>query len=110
MICALALMGGQGHRAVGAEWFVVATVAAISYVRNYVQASRLGGSKVNLRPDRLAGAGTCYAAEMVGAVVLIFGHVAGLYVAAVALVVLFAFMISGAWLLLVAVHEDRSRR
>ena len=47
-------------------------------------------------------------AQMVGAVVLILGHVAGLYVAAVGLIILFAFMISGAWLLLVAVHEDRS--
>jgi hypothetical protein len=110
IVCALALMGGQSHQAVGAEWFVVATVTAMSYVHNYVQAARMGGSKADLRPERLAGGVTCYVAEMVGAVVLIFGHVAGLYVAAVGLIVLFAFMISGAWLLLVAVHEDRSRQ
>jgi hypothetical protein len=47
---------------------------------------------------------------MVGAGVLILGHVGGLYVAAVGLILLFAFMISGAWLLLVAVHDDRSRQ
>src|SRR6516162_1352422 len=40
MICALALMGGQSHQAVGAEWFVVATLAALIYVRNYVQAAK----------------------------------------------------------------------
>ena len=45
IICALALMGGQSHRAVGTEWFVVATVAAVWYVRNYVHAARMGGSK-----------------------------------------------------------------
>jgi hypothetical protein len=39
----------------------------------------------------------------VGAVLLITGHVAGVYVAAVAMVVLLAFMISGAWLLIVGV-------
>jgi hypothetical protein len=110
IICALALMGGQSHRAVGTEWFVVATLAALSYVRNYVHAASMGGSKADLRPYRLAGGTTCYVAQMVGAAVPIFGQVAGLYVAAVGLIVLFAFMISGAWLLLVAVHDDRSRQ
>ena len=107
-ICALALMGGQSHRAVGTEWFVVATVAALSYVHNYVQAARKGGSKADLRPYRLGGGTTCYVAQIVGAVLLFLGRVAGLYVAAVGLIILFAFVISGAWLLLVAVHEDRS--
>jgi hypothetical protein len=110
IICALALMGGQSHQAVGAEWFVVATVAGLSYVHNYVQAARSGGRKAELRPYRLAGGTTCYVAEMVGAAVLIFGRIAGLYVAAVGLIILLAFMISGAWLLLVAVHEDRSQQ
>jgi hypothetical protein len=95
---------------VDAEWFVVATVAAMSYVHNYVQAARRGGSKAELRPYRLAGGTTCYVAEVVGAVLLVFGYLAGLYVAAVGLIALFGFVISGAWLLLVAVHDDRSRQ
>ena len=110
IICALALMGGQSHQAVGAEWFAVATVAGAIYIGNYVQAAKRGGTKAVLRPDRLAGGVTCHLAEIVGAVVLILGYVAGLYVAAVGLIVYFAFLISGAWLLLVAVHEDRSRQ
>jgi hypothetical protein len=108
MICALALMGGQGHQAVGTEWLVVATAAAVIYVHNYVRAAKGGGNKAELRPDRLAGGVTCYVAEIVGAVVLILGFVAGLYVAAVGLILSFALLISGAWLLLVAVHKDRS--
>lgn len=108
MICALALMGGQGHQAVGTEWLVVATAAALIYVRNYGQAAKRGGSKSELRPDRLAGGVTCYVAEIGGAVVLILGSVAGLYVAAVGLIISLALLISGAWLLLVALHEDRS--
>jgi hypothetical protein len=94
---------------VGTEWFVVATVAAVIYVGNYVQAARGGGLRAELRPDRLAAGVTCYVAQIGGAVVLILGYVAGLYVAAVGLIVLFALVISGAWLLLVAVHEDTSR-
>jgi hypothetical protein len=110
IICALALMGGQRHQAVGTEWLVVAAVAGLSYVRNYVHAARMGGIKAELRPYRLAGGTTCYLAQWVGAVVLILGHIAGLYVATVGLIALFAFMISGAWLLLVAVHDDRPRQ
>lgn len=109
IICALALMGGQHHQAVGAEWVVVASVAATIYVHNYAQAAKRGGSKAALRPDRLVGGVTCHVAQIAGAVLLILGYVAGLYIAAVGLIVYFAFLISGAWLLLVAVHEDRSR-
>jgi hypothetical protein len=95
---------------VGAEWFVVATVAATIYVGNYVQAAKRGGMKAELRPDRLAVGVTCYVTQAGGAVVLILGYVAGLYVAAVGLVVLFALVISGAWLLLLALHQDRLRQ
>jgi len=108
LICALALMGGQSHQAVGTEWLVVATAAVVIYVHNYVQAAKRGGSRDVLRPDRLAVGVICYAAEIVGAVVLILGYVAGLYVAAVGLILSFALLISGARLLLVAVQEARS--
>ena len=109
MICALALMGAQHHQAVGSEWLVIAAVATASYVRNYIVAARAGGRRAALRPDRLVAGVTCYVAEMVGAVVLILGHIAGLYVAAVGLVISIALMISGSWLLLLAVHDDRAR-
>jgi hypothetical protein len=54
LICALALMGGQSHQALGTEWLVVATAAVVIYLHNYVQAAKRGGSKDVLRPDRLA--------------------------------------------------------
>ena len=53
IICALALMGGQDHRAVGTEWFVVAAIAAIVYVYGYVQAVRLGGTQRWLHASRV---------------------------------------------------------
>ena len=55
VICALALMGGQSHQAVGTEWLVVATVAAVSYVHNYVQAARRGGIRRIFVPTGLPG-------------------------------------------------------
>jgi hypothetical protein len=50
-----------------------------------------------------------YLAEAIGALILIFGSLSGLYVAAVAIVVNVAFMISAAWLLVVSVYSARMR-
>jgi hypothetical protein len=57
---------------------------------------------------RTLGGTACYLAEMIGAIVLIAGHIAGLYLAAVAIVANFFFMISGSWLLLVGVSTDEA--
>jgi drug/metabolite transporter (DMT)-like permease len=46
VICGLALMGGQDHRAVGVEWLAVSAVAAVVYVYGYVQAIRRGASSL----------------------------------------------------------------
>jgi hypothetical protein len=107
MICSLAVMGGQDHRAVGLEWLLVAALGAIVYVYGYVQAIRLGGSSVGLRSHRLVGGTVLYIAEVTGAALLLAGNIAGLYLAAVAMVLLLAFMISGAWLLIVGISEHR---
>jgi hypothetical protein len=42
-----------------------------------------------------------------GSVLLISGFVAGLYVASVAMVLSFAFFISGAWLLIPGIHDKQ---
>jgi hypothetical protein len=105
VICALALMGGQGHRAVGAESFVVAALAARVYVYGYVAAIRLAGTERWLRPGRVVVACVAYLAELAGAAILFAGHVAGLYIASTALVVLLAYMVTGAWLLIIGVSS-----
>jgi hypothetical protein len=101
VICAVVLMGGQDHRAVGIEWLVVAAISLAIYVRGYVQAVRLGGSVDWLRGGRLVVAAVLYLAQLAGAALLVAGHSVGLYVAAVAMVTALAFMISAAWLLVV---------
>jgi hypothetical protein len=103
VICALALMGGQDHRALGIEWLVVATISIAVYLHGYVQAVRLGGSMDWLRAGRVVVFAVLYLAQLVGAALLAADHVAGLYVAAVSMVAALAFMISGAWLLVVGV-------
>src|ERR1700689_4049787 len=42
MRCALVLMGAQGHRAIGAELFVVAGISWLVFGRGYVKALRMG--------------------------------------------------------------------
>lgn len=109
-IAGLALMGGQGHVAVGLEWLAGASVAAYVYVTGYVHAVRRGGSPVALGGTRLFAGTILHALHILGACLLALGFVAGLYLAATMLVALLAYMISGAWLLVVGVEQDKVRR
>jgi hypothetical protein len=106
MACGFALLGGQTLLALGAEWLALWTLATLIFVRGYVVALRSGMSSIGLTPARLAGGTLCYLAEIAGATCLILGYGQGLYIAAVATIVLFGFLISGAWLLIVGIYED----
>ena len=107
MAAGFALLGDQTLLALGLEWALLWVVATFIFVRGYVVALRAGMSSIGLNPRRLAGGTLCYVAEVFGAVLLILGNGAGLYVAAVATIVLFAFLISGAWLLITGMYEDQ---
>ncbi len=109
MICALALMAGQNHQAIGIEWLIVSSIAALVYVNGYVRAIQSRDSSVGLSLTRLATGTACYIAEIIGAILLTLGYIAGLYLASIAMVVYIAFMITGAWLLLVGVQQDSTR-
>ncbi len=103
---ALVLMGGQGHKAVGAELLVVSCLAAIVYVTGYIRASR-SGNAASL--SRTVSGTALYSAEMVGAIILISGSISGLYIAAIALVANTCYMITGAWLLVVGVYQEKTK-
>ena len=107
IMCALALMGVERYQAVGAEWLVVATIAGVIYVYGYVEAIRSGGSSAGLHGYRVVAGTTCYLAQIIGSLFLLLGHSAGLYTAAAAMVIYFALLISGAWLLIVGVYQDQ---
>jgi len=110
MACSLALIGNQPLAALGLEWFALWLIATIIFVRGYIVAIRAGMSSVGLTLPRLGGGTICYLAEVAGAIFLIFGRSAGLYIAAIATVVLFGFLISGAWLLMIGIQEDQAKR
>jgi hypothetical protein len=107
VLCALALMGGQNHVAVGIEWLLVSSAACAVYVYGYLRARSQGGSPTTLSLLRTISGTTCFVALIVGSVVLLVGATAGLYIAAVAMVILGVYSVSGAWLLVVAAYEDR---
>jgi hypothetical protein len=109
MACSLALIGNQNLAALGLEWLVLWLIATAIFIRGYVLAIRSGMSSVGLNAPRLAGGTICYLAEVIAAIFLILGYGAGLYIAAIAIIVLFAFLISGAWLLMIGGYEDRAK-
>jgi hypothetical protein len=100
-----ALMGNQHLDALGFEWLLLWAIATTLFIRGYVVAIRAGMSSIGLTLPRLAGGTICYFAGVTGAIFLIIGNSVGLYIAAVAIIVLFAFLISGAWLLIIGVYE-----
>jgi hypothetical protein len=109
MASSLALMGNQNLEMLGFEWLVLWLIATVIFIRGYVIAIRSGMSSIGLKAPRLAGGTMCYIAEVMSAVFLILGYSLGLYIAAVAIIVLFGFLISGAWLLMIGIYEDRAR-
>jgi uncharacterized membrane protein (UPF0136 family) len=110
MICAFAIMADQSKQMVGIEWLVIAGVGAYIYVNGYVKAVKTGGSQEGLSLLRVIGGTICYAAQIIGSILLIAGDDIGLHVAAAAMVIFFAFTISGAWLLIVGAHQAKRSR
>lgn len=100
LLSALALMGHQPPVALGAEWLVVAALAAAINTYGYVQAFRLRSSLYALTLVRIVGGSLCYLGQLVGAAMLIDGIMAGIYVGAVSVIATFVYLISGSWLLI----------
>jgi hypothetical protein len=109
MACGFALMGNQSLQTLGFEWAVLWLAATAIFVRGYVVAIRSGMSSIGLSAPRLTGGTACYIAEVIAGVFLIRGDSAGFTIAAIAIIVLFGFLISGAWLLMIGAYEDKSK-
>ncbi len=110
MASGCALFGNQTPGALGFEWLALWLIATFIFVRGYVVAIRSGMSTIGLNAPRLAGGTVCYIAEVIAAIFLILGYRSGLYIAGIGIIVLFAFLISGAWLLMIGIYEEHAKR
>lgn len=109
MACCFALIGNQRLGTLGFEWLVLWVIATAIFIRGYVIALRSRTSSIGLTAPRLAGGTACYLAEVAAATFLALGKVAGLEIAAIGIIVLFGFLISGAWLLMIGIYEDDAK-
>jgi hypothetical protein len=105
MRCALVLMGAQNHWSIGAELFVVSGISAAIFIRGYTRATKTSSE---LRPSRIIGGSLVHLAEMIGAALFFAGYIAGLYIAAVAIVTNTCYMITAAWLLVIGVVDQKT--
>jgi hypothetical protein len=105
MRCALVLMGAQNHRSVGAELFLVSGISAAVFIKGYSQAIRMSDG---LRFSRIFGGSLIHLTEMIGAALFFFGYLAGLYIAALAIVTNTCYMITAAWLLVIGVFDHET--
>jgi hypothetical protein len=106
MICGLGLLANQPYLWLGVEWFAISAVALYVYVRGLVRVSHHGGSGFGSSSLRILTGIAGYAAQIIGSLMLAVGYIAGLYIASVAMVLSFASLISGAWLLIVAACQN----
>jgi hypothetical protein len=109
MASGLALIGNQSPTMLGVAWLILWVIATVIFIRGYVIALRSGMSYIGLNAPRLVGGTICYLAEVISAIFLILGYGSGFYIAAIAIIVLFAFLISGAWLLMMGIYVDRPK-
>lgn len=103
MRCALVLMGAQNHHSIGAEVFVVSGLSLGIFYRGYTKAMHMSQG---LRLSRIVGGSLVHLTEMVGAAIFFFGHLPGLYVAAIAMVANTCYMITAAWLLVIGIADQ----
>jgi hypothetical protein len=107
VICGLALMADQSLIVVGIEWLIVAGIALGIYLYGIFQSRKQGRSlKVTGLTTRVLIGSSLYALQMVGAMVMILNNTWGLYIASVSMVIGLAYMITGAWLLIVGVNQS----
>ena len=110
LICAFALAGNQNHLSIGIEWFIISTSAAFIYIRGYIWSVNKGDRAKALSIRRTIVGTVLYSAQILGSMVLAFGYISGLYIAAIAMLISFTSFISGAWLLLIGIHENRLKQ
>ena len=105
MRCALVLMGAQNHHSIGAELFVVSGLSAAVFINGYAKAIKMSRG---LTLSRIVGGTLIHGAEMIGAAIFFFGHVSGLYIAALAMVINTCYMITAAWLLVIGAFDHET--
>ena len=105
--CGLVLMPGQNHEAIGAELSLLAVVGALIFLYGFRQAFKFGSTPSK---ERMAIGTGLYVGELIGGLVLLSGSISVLYIAAAAILLNVAFMISAAWLLVVSVYSARTAK
>jgi hypothetical protein len=103
--CALVLMGGQNGPAVAVELIGVLLIVEVILYTSIRQAASSADAGVLWRT---IGSFACLVLEQIGALILLFGNPAGLYVVGVGMMSSFIFMVTGAWLLLVGVGAQEA--
>ena len=103
VICAFGLVAGQSSQALGLEWLLISIVAGYIYVKGVVEAKKRGINLMTVGLNRIIIGTGLYLVEILGSLLFLLGYSTGLYIAAVAMIILLAYTVTGAWLLVVGV-------
>jgi hypothetical protein len=84
---------------------VVSGISAVVFAMGYIRALKTSSG---LRLTRIVGGTLIHLTEMIGAALFFFGYLAGLYIAAAAIVVNTCYMITAAWLLVIGAVDQET--
>jgi hypothetical protein len=103
LMSAVALMGDQSHVSIGIVWLLVSIGGGFVYDRPWPITRRASPS--TLTTVRFVIGSALYVGLVVGAVLLLSGVTAGLYVAASSMIILTVYSVTGAWLLVAGARD-----
>ncbi len=109
VICAFGLIGDQHYQVFGLEWLIVSIFAGYIYVKGIVEVKKRGINLLTLGVNRIVVGTGLYVVEILGALLFTLGSMLGLYIAAIAMIILLAYTITGAWLLVVGVCTEKTK-
>lgn len=103
-VSCFALLDAITHVWFGLLWAITTTVALTIYLKGLSNnQNKVFQSNIGVTRARLVVGISLYLAQIIGALLMVGGNKAGIYIATVALTLNMLYLVSGAWLLFIAV-------
>jgi hypothetical protein len=110
LMCTVGLLGRQTFLSLGTLWLIISAVTLAIYINGIVQARKgdVGQVRVNYW-HIILGVGV-YLAQIVGSIIMLSGGASGVYIVTMGMLLSLVYMISGPWLLFVAIAEEEHKK
>jgi hypothetical protein len=99
--CSFILLPQQKHTIIGFELLLLALVGFAVFFIGVFRTVKSSSRSPTYSVDRALMGFALYVIEIIGSIILISGHISGLYIAAIGILATLFFIVTGAWILVV---------